>query len=290
MLTIKESMLRPISIGYVAANKLRNTPEVEIILAEYNPFADGEVVDGIEILTIDGVTPTGDAQSFKVQVSNTIRATWLGDGTQRISAPDVRRGERVEVLQYSNIDKFYWRIISEPGINTRKKETIIEAVSNTTDEKQTELTPENSWYKEFSTHDKRITLKTNKSDGERWAYTIQLDAKAGNMVFADDTGMYVQVNSEEESIELGTTSGGLVKLVKRVLEFDVDDWKVKANKATFNIGETQWNGSVDYTIGSYTFNANVAFTKTVKHNGKSIGTDHVHKNVRTGDDDSGQVR
>ena len=289
MLTINESMLKPISVGYVAVNKLRNTVEVEVILAEINPFVSGEIVDGIETVSVDGVGPDGAAQSFTIKTSNTIRATWMGDSTNRISAPDVRRGDKVQILQYGNVDKFYWQTVTEPGINIRKKETIIEAISNTTDEKQTELNPGNSWFKEFSTHDKKISIVTNKSDGEKWAFTLQLDVGSGNLVVADDTGMFIQMNSEDESIELGTTSGGLVKLVKKVLTMELDDWKVTSKSATFDIGDTTWNGSVKYNAGTYTYNGQATFKAGVFDNNKSIGIDHKHGNVKSGDNNSGGI-
>lgn len=289
MLTINESMLKPISVGYVAVNKLRNSVEVEVILAEVNPFVSGEIVDGIETVSVDGVGPDGAAQTFTIKMSNTIRATWMGDSTNRISAPDVRRGDKVQILQYGNVDKFYWQVVTEPGINIRKKETIIEAISNTTDENQTELNSGNSWFKEFSTHDKKISIVTNKSDGEKWAFTLQLDVGNGNLVVADDTGMFIQMNSEDETIELGTTSGGLVKLVKKVLTMDLDDWKVTSKKATFDIGDTTWNGSVNYNAGNYTYNGKATFKAGVFDNGKSIGIDHQHSNVKNGENNSGGV-
>ncbi len=290
MLTINESLLKPISIGYVANNKLRNTIDIEVILAETTPFVSGELVSGVTQLSVDGVAPNGDAQTFTIQTTNAIRAEWLGDGTNRISAPDVRRGEKVQIFQYSNVDKYYWQTITQPGVNVRKKETIIEAISNTTDETQTQLTAENSWYKEFSTHDKRMTIKTNKSDGEKWAYTLQLDVGSGNLVFADDTGMFVQVNSEDETIELGTTSGGLVKLVKKVLTLDnLDEFIVNSKKGTFNIDQTEWKGSVNYSAGTYTYKGKATFTAGIFDNKKSIGIDHQHTNVRNGDSNSGGV-
>ena len=290
MLTINETLLKPISIGYVANNKLRNTIDIEVVMAETTPFVSGELVSGVTPLSIDGVNSKGEAQTFAIQTTNTIRAEWLGDSTNRITPPDVRRGEKVQIFQYSNVDKYYWQTITQPGINVRKKETIVEAISNTTDESQTKLTAENSWYKEFSTHDKRITVKTNKSDGEKWAYTMQLDVKSGNMVFADDTGMFVQVNSEDESIELGTTSGGLVKLVKKILTLDnLDEFIVNSKKGSFNIGNTEWKGTVNYSAGTYTYKGKTTFTAGVFDNNKSIGIDHQHGNVRNGDGTSGGV-
>ena len=71
---------------------------------------------------------------FAIQTTNAIRAEWLGDSTNRITPPDVRRGEKVQIFQYSNVDKYYWQTITQPGVNVRKKETIVEAISNTTDE------------------------------------------------------------------------------------------------------------------------------------------------------------
>lgn len=306
----QESLMKPISIGYSAVNKERNSIYLEVVLAEATPFVSGELVDGFNTETIDGIAPDGSAQSFTIKTTNTIRAEWLGDSTNRISAPDVRRGEKLQIFQYSNVDKYYWQTVTQPGVNVRKKETIIEAISNTEDETQTQLTAENSWYKEFSTHDKRMTIKTNKSDGEKWAYTLQLDVNEGNLVFADDTGMFIQVNSEDETIELGTTSGGLVKMTKKLLEFDVDDWVVKSKTAKFNIDDFQqtsnkvnvtapegtyaiangtWQGTISFTGGSGTFNGAVDFKNSVSHQGKSIGIDHKHSGVQTGTGNSSGV-
>lgn len=119
---------------------------------------------------------------------------------------------------------------------------------------------------------------------------MQLDVKTGNLVFADDTGMFVQVNSEDESIELGTTSGGLVKLVKKILTLDnLDEFIVNSKKGSFNIDNTEWKGTVNYSAGTYTYNGKATFKSGIFDNNKSIGIDHQHSNVRNGDSNSGGV-
>ena len=94
MLTINETLLKPISVGYVANNKLRNTIDIEVVMAETTPFVSGELVSGVTALSVDGVNSKGEAQTFAIQTTNAIRAEWLGDSTNRITPPDVRRAAR----------------------------------------------------------------------------------------------------------------------------------------------------------------------------------------------------
>lgn len=307
-----ESLFKLVSVGYVAANKERTSHDVEILLAESVPFTNGEIVSGVNIETVDGVDIYGNKQSFKVQTSNTIRATWKGDGTNRVSSPDVRRGEKVNVYQYSNVDKYYWEAINQPGVNPRKLETATELFSNTRDESQTELNETNSWIKEFSTHDKRITLKTNKSDGEKWAYTIQVDIKTGNVVVADDIGNYIQMNSAEQFVEYETSAGGHVSLNKKTFKVICDNFIIEASdnytaniggnysttvggSGAFKIPTTSWTGTVNWGGGSYsfggatTFNAAVVTSSSITNMGKNIGAGHTHNGVRGGSDNSGGV-
>jgi hypothetical protein len=291
------SQLRQISIGYVAENKLRTSPEVEISLVELTPFQNGEVVSGYLLESVSGYSPDGSAQTFSIKTSNTVMATWLGDGTNRVTAPDVRRGERVGVFQLGSNDKFYWNVINIPGETTRKKETVVELFNNSTDEKDNTQSESNSWIKEFSTHDKRITIKTNKSDNEKFAYTMQLDVAKANVVVADDVGNYIQLNSEDQTIELETAAGASIVLNLNDIAVTCRNFKLNASgnveitgsKGTFVLPKTEWTGAFSMGGGAAEFNGATNFTTSVSHMGKSIGIDHTHGGVDRGNSNTSGV-
>lgn len=307
----EQSQFREISIGTVAENKLRTSNEIEIWLEEFHPLVDGEVVGGYNEDSIDCTNVYGDRLSFSVKLSNTVTATWRGDGTNRYTAPDVRRGEQVRVFQFGDTDKYVWEVVNGPGETTRKRETVITVFSNTADENDNQATPENSWYQEVNTHEKHITTKTNKNDGEPYAYTQQINAKEGNVVVvADDIGNYIQLNSSEQHIELETAAGARVELLKEDVIITCRNYIVKAsNQITMNaktgavtIPETTWTGNISQkgnlsitgnmvgmAGGTYTFNGKTITNGELTNNGKNVGDSHKHLGVNTGNGTSGTV-
>lgn len=289
------SQFRMISVSYVAENKLRTSNEVEISLVESLPFVNGELASDLTQETVDAVNSRGDALSFSVFTANTIRAKWLGDGTNRVTAPDVRRGEKVTVFQFGTTDQYFWQAFNEPGVpNPRKLETVVTAYSNTKDETDNEPNPDNSWIHEVNTHEKTVTFKTNKADGEPFAYTTQIDAKTGNVVVADDIGNYIQMNSKDQIIELETASGARFELNKADMTLTCENYTLNATKsiktntpqATHNDKVVKYVGSTfDMNMDSVTYNASTyainSSTVTVDggsftHNGTNVGNTHYH--------------
>jgi hypothetical protein len=183
--------------------------------------------------------------------------------------------------------------------------------SNTADENDNQATPENSWYQEVNTHEKHITTKTNKNDGEPYAYTQQINAKEGNVVVvADDIGNYIQLNSSEQHIELETAAGARMELLKEDVIITCRNYIVKAsNQITMNaktgtvtIPETTWTGNitqkgnlsitgnmVGMAGGTYTFNGKTITNGELTNNGKNVGDGHKHLGVNTGNGTSGPV-
>lgn len=293
-----------ISIGVVAENKLRSTPDVEITLTEVHPFISGELVAGLVQESVDCTNINGDALTFSVYTSNTIRATWKGDGTNRVTSPDVRRGEEVNVYQFGDTDKYYWEVLNKPGVTTRKLETVVTAYSNSTDPDITEPSADNSWVDEVNTHEGHRTFKTNKSNGEKFAYTAQINARDGNVVIADDAGTYIQMNSSDQHIEAETAAGARVELFKDNVIITCNDFTVnakgkitmKGNSGEFTIPNTTWKGDLSMignmigdAAGTYTFNGNVITNSEITNKGKNIGAEHTHKQVQSGNGTSGGV-
>ena len=291
----EQSQFREVSIGTVAENKLRTSNEIEIWLDEIHPIVDGEVVGGYETDSVSCTNIYGDQQTFTVKTSNTITATWRGDGTNRFTAPDVRRGERVRIYQFGDTDKYFWTVVNTPGETTRKRETVVTLFSNTTDEQDNTPSPENSWYQEVNTHEKLITTQTNKNDGEPFAYTQQINAKEGNVVVvADDIGNYIQMNSTDQHITLETAAGAKIEIIKEDIFINCRNYTVNASgsittktpKATHNEDQVVYVGStfdlkmdkLTYVASKYTIQSSTVDISggSLIHNGSNVGNTHFH--------------
>lgn len=294
-----QSLLRVISVGVAAENKALNSPEVEVVLSEQQSFINGEIKSDFKTDTAKGVDAYGNPFEVSVNMANTVLATWFGDGTNRATPPDLRRGDPVEILQYAEVDKFYWRARPIPGTSTRKLETVTHFFSNTQDENDNSPSAKNSWFQEVSTHNKTWTTKTNKNDGEAFEYTQQIDAKNGNVVLAaDDVGNYVQMNSKDGVIELANAEGSFIHIDKGKIVLNADQIIVQAKSklqllttaaemkaSTFDvtIGNTTWKGNIGLTGGitvegggSFTVQSSADFNGDIKHMGVAIGKDHTH--------------
>lgn len=220
---MKSSVFRMASVGYAAENVKLGSDTLHVYPAELLPFVDGE-------LTADGADETesmpdadGVVRESFVHITNTVKAKWLPFGGNQLTPPNVRRGMRLELWQSAdNNDQYFWRY---SGIDNHlmRLETVLFAFSNTRDESVTELTPDNSWFFEVSTHTKTITLQTNKNDGEPFAYTFQLDASYGRIVLKDDDGQVIVFDSPERRMRLLNKDGSYIDMEKTHLRIHTDD-------------------------------------------------------------------
>lgn len=188
-------------LGIVAVNKPLTSKDIEVTPIEDLPFLDGEISDNVSTLETSGKSKDGSTYATSIDVTASIRASWLPIGiSNRVTPPDVRRGEKVVIYRYGETDRYYWTTL-EYDMKLRKLETVIFAFSNTQKEYE-KGTAGNTYFFEISTHKKLITLYTSKSDGEPFAYTFQINTKNGNFIFQDDIGNFISLDSANVRIEL----------------------------------------------------------------------------------------
>lgn len=304
MTETNSSQYRIVSVGYVAENKDRTSKEVEVWLTENNPFLSGEVVGGYEEDSVETVDSNGKAIGFSVKLSNTVMATWKGDGSNRVSSPDVRRGEKVTIKQFGDADEYFWEPFNEPGQSVRRRETVVEAFSNTEDENDKELNPENSYFSEVNTHDGKVVLmRTNKKNGEKAAFDVSIDTKSGHLNISDDQGNGLNMDTGGSLVKLENSAGTKIHLNKGDIIIECSGkFSVKASNGAFDIPTTEWKGNIELTGnlgimgnmlgkagGTYTFNGDVITTAGLMNNGKDVGASHTHNDVEKGSSKSGKV-
>jgi hypothetical protein len=267
------SELKPYSIGVVAANKKLGSKEIEVIASEDSPMLNGEVTDSISNYTASAKDADGGAYHVDIKATASIQATWLPLGSDnRLTAPDVRRGESVVLYRFADSDKFWWTTL-HCDMKLRKLETVIYGFSATMDESATP-SAENMYFLEVSSHQKHIHFHTSKANGEPYAYDIQINTGLGFIRIQDDAGNYFSFDSKERQIMVANDDGSLIDMNKRTLSFialDRIDFKSKvistsASELVETKSKTITDNATDVKITAHT-----THTGNVEQNGN---TDH----------------
>jgi hypothetical protein len=200
-----------VGVGVCASNKALNSKVVDVTPTEWLPMHDGEMTSNPTKMTHKSTNVDGNEEQGMILMDQVVEATWLPGGSNRLSAPDVRRGVHVELWATADSDKYYWKTMGLDD-HLHKLETVIIGISNTTDESITELTPEHMYWIEFSTHSKRLAFCTSKSNGEAYQHELYVDTDASEFMYTDDIGNLVNVNSKLNLIHLQNAKGTYIKI------------------------------------------------------------------------------
>lgn len=275
------------SIAYAAENLPIGSTKLEVTPVEALGYMQGEVTTDRDVMEETGVDAYGNAYTAKIETSNAMVAEWLQWGSNRITPPNIRRGERVLLWQYAQEDKYYW---STMGLDDhlRRLETAIYAWSNTKDEETQKLDPSNSYYAEVNTHAKVVNFRTNMNDGEPHAYLIQLNTKEGCLTVTDEVGNTFGINSAGNQVWLENADKSYVVLDRKSVLINAQD-DVTITAKTLNI-KTQAN-IIQSSATEFNSNVNVQGNTSTKgsltNNGKNVGSTHTHKGVSSGPSSTG---
>lgn len=212
------SAFTPYSVGIVAENKDLKGKIIKVMPNETLPFVDGEISSTPTPTVFSGKDETGKVYQGKMVSDNIVEATWLPTGSNRVTAPNMRRGERVMLYQMANVDKYYWQPLGMDD-HLRKLETAIFAFSGNPNEGSNELDPETCYFLEVSTHMKKVTFQTSKANGEPFSYRFEFDTDKGNVHLDDDIGNLIHLDSARHYIEAKNTEGCHLELDKENIRF-----------------------------------------------------------------------
>lgn len=202
--------LKMYSYGEVTANKESGSWIIKAKLTEKRFMAEEEALTNPQKNVVDFDTANGKAH-IETVTDNSIEARWLPRNTNRITAPDVRRGDPVIIWKLGN-KQYFWEELSE-GHNKRL-ETVIYAISSNPDKPLNRETLENAYYLSWSTHEKMLQLVTTKHNGEPYAYNIELNTQEGYHETRDDVGNRGYLHSGDTELGLVNADGSFVKVSK----------------------------------------------------------------------------
>lgn len=247
------SAIRPYSIGIAAQNLKMGSKMLEVTPIQDLNEINGEINDQYQEISYEVQTLEEGAKTSKTKHTNTITAEWLPKSqSNRLTPPNIRRNERLMIYQLGDSQTYYWATLFD-DLYLRRLETVIYTFSNTTDESVTQLTADNTYFFEVSTHKGLTGFYTSKSNGEAWAYTIQLNAKEGYFTVKDDAGNYIHLNSKDHRIMAQNDKQSKVELIDDVVNtysvkevnIDTKACTVNCESATINASKTTINSETE---------------------------------------------
>jgi hypothetical protein len=183
---------------------------------------EGELTDFKDEYKGSGKDKDGRSFSHDIDLTLSVRAKWLPfcQGN-RITPPDVRRGEHVMLYQLGDADEYYWVTLRQDK-HLRRLETVIYSYSNNRDE-DIEDDPETTYWFEVSTHKKLIHLHTSKNDKEPFTYDVQINTKDGRIIVEDDDMNYLFLDSKERHWRIHNKDQTYIELDKRIINMHSHD-------------------------------------------------------------------
>lgn len=206
------SMFRCVAMGTAAENKTIGSLMLKVTPHEKLTMMDGENADRVDTLEYTGQNSDGEQKAGTTFIGQTINAHWLPE-SNRQTAPDIRRNERISLWQFAGNDKWYWR---DTGLDKdqRRLETIVIAV-NADPSGPTKDDLSNCYFFEISAHNKTATFSTSKVNGEFCTFDAQFDMKNGKAVVQDDLGDSFLLDAKNTNIRMVNANGTFSELNKQ---------------------------------------------------------------------------
>jgi hypothetical protein len=198
----------------VAEHKVKEVSSILVTPVEFLGYFDGEIKQDPDFMEIKGKDVDGKEYEKRLETDNVYHAEWLQLASNRATAPDVRKGERVMIWKHSDANKYYWQCLGMDD-NLRKQETILLEISAKSADDDHTLTKDNTYFLEISSHNKMITFSTSQDMGEPFAYIGQLNTGEGYFHLHDDVGNEILLDSTNTHIKLYNKDTTLVELNKK---------------------------------------------------------------------------
>lgn len=223
---------------------------------ETAPMVDGELTDNTEEYEASGSSSEGENFQLNISTTASIKARWLSYfNDNRITPPDVRRGEMVAIYQFSDTDEYWWCTLKQDK-TLRRLETVVYSYSNQREE-NTAVDAKNSYWMEVSTHRKLLHLHTSKNDKEPYEYDIQINTKQGCITIKDDDGNYIFLDSADRHIKLRNKDDSFISINKREIHINAPD------KILMTTNHLEIKARTDMKV--YTTHYNLDASSTIKN-------------------------
>lgn len=191
-------------IGTVMTDLISGNAPIDILPHELITNIDGDV--GAKDKLADTVTASdGSVYNVNMNKGSVLTAIWHSNNSNRVTPPNVRKGEKVEVYQYGDSDKYYWKTMGSE-LDLRKLEHVKYVFVNVPGGGETQIEDSNSYSFTVSTLNKFIKIHTADNNGELTTYDFEIDTKEGIVKLIDGRGNKVELLSGTDTLTVKTNN------------------------------------------------------------------------------------
>lgn len=202
--------------GIVVEDKDPDRHTVKVVPVELFPLVDDILTDNIDLTETKGLDAKEREYTVRLKTTVAIEATWLPMGTNRVTSPDLMRGERVFLYKYADAETIYW---TPAGLDDhlRRLETVIFGIA-AEPELGVELEPlKNMYIMEMSSHAKHISLRTSKAFDEPSTLLFQFNTATGVVTLTDEEAMRLEMDFPNDKITAINAAESYVILDKDII-------------------------------------------------------------------------
>lgn len=207
MSDVEESLWKLYCIGTVLENKPLTTNNIIFAPLESQPGTSGAPNSSPKELKFKSKDADGNEFETKATVDSGTEAEWFPEGN-RVTAPDVVRGEEVYIYRYADTDRYFWREKGDKR-HLRRGETQRWMFSANTkqggDNKQDDT---NCIVLEISGHRNLVTLTTPKGKNkDDVSFIVSIDGQNKKAALGDSTGNEFTINNPEKEVGMKNSKG-----------------------------------------------------------------------------------
>lgn len=211
----ENSKFKRYCIGTVAEDLITGNRAIKIYPHEHIANVEGEI-DKVDSINKQSKDSQNKAYNVSLETKSTISAIWLNHNSNRVTPPNVCAGEKVEVYQYDNTDKYYWMTMGSE-LDLRGLEHVEYVYVN--DPEAKEINDSNSYKVIYSTLNKLVGFRTADNNGEATSYEKMLDTKNGiDILVLDGFGNSIILNSTEGGLYITTNTHVTIKTSSAVID------------------------------------------------------------------------
>lgn len=178
----------------------------------------------------------GNIADKNVVSSKVITAKWSPENcTNHIFAPSVTAGTKVLVFRYNDSDEYRWRPV-ENQVNIRKEERFGLIFSAKKKIENVFSGLEKYWYFIIDTKKQFIEFRTQRKNGEATSYSLDINAKDGEVNIADDHSNGFRLKSTKGEMDFYSTKS-ITRTTKDILDTGSDNYGIVTKKYKLSAGE-----------------------------------------------------
>lgn len=215
-----------LGIGVVAENsKYGEERNIFAVPLRLVPNVKGELGFTPYEITTSGIDAKGMSYLDKIKSQSAVTATWWSTESNRITPPQLRKGELVRLFKEEGDDRIFFSP-SNQNLNLRHQETVITAVAAKPMDDHKDIIESNAGNTYSQTMDGvngLCEIRMADANGEVSPWILQMDGKKGIFTLTDQKNNIITVDTTRTTISLTNADRSTVTLDKKVITVQAPD-------------------------------------------------------------------